>query len=68
LSTSLKRPRHEHPAFLFFHRDSDGYLIATCEANGVNPVAYIADVLMRIQTHAMSRIDELLTPNWGAAG
>jgi IS66 C-terminal element len=35
-------------------------IIATCEVNGVNPVAYLADVLRRAQTHPASRIDELL--------
>jgi transposase len=39
-------------------------LIATCEANGVNPVNYLADVLMRVQTHPASRIDEMLPQNW----
>jgi transposase len=39
-------------------------LIATCEANGVNPVAYLADVLIRVQVHPASRIDELLPHNW----
>ncbi len=39
-------------------------LIATCEANGVNPVDYLADVLIRVQTHPASRIDELLPHHW----
>ncbi|BDG05968.1 hypothetical protein AMOR_49640 [Anaeromyxobacter oryzae] len=39
-------------------------LIATCEANGVNPVDYLADVLIRVQTHPASRIDELLPHCW----
>ena len=39
-------------------------LIGTCEVNGINPVAYLADVLMRVQTHPASRIDELLPHNW----
>lgn len=39
-------------------------LIATCEANGVNPVDYLADVLIRVQTHPDSRINELLPHNW----
>ena len=32
--------------------------------NGVNPVAYLADVLLRVQTHPASRIDDLLPNNW----
>jgi transposase len=57
--------------FLFVGSDEAGEnlaglysLIATCEANGVNPVEYLADVLLRVQTHPASRIDELLPHNW----
>jgi transposase len=42
-------------------------LIATCEANGVNPVDYLADVLIRVQTHPASRMDELLPHRWAPA-
>ncbi len=57
--------------FLFVGHDQAGEnlaglysLIATCEVNGVNPVEYLADVLIRVQTHPASRIDELLPHNW----
>jgi transposase len=57
--------------FLFVGHDEAGEnlagfysLIATCEVNGVNPVEYLADVLIRVQTHPASRIDELLPHNW----
>jgi transposase len=57
--------------FLFVGTDEAGEnlaglysLIATCEVNGTNPVAYLADVLLRVQTHTASRIDELLPHNW----
>jgi transposase len=39
-------------------------LVATCEANGLHPEQYLADVLLRIQTHPQSRIDELLPHLW----
>ncbi|ATB47177.1 hypothetical protein MYMAC_002785 [Corallococcus macrosporus DSM 14697] len=39
-------------------------LVATCEANQINPEAYLADVLLRVQTHPNSRIGELLTHEW----
>lgn len=39
-------------------------LIATCEANEVNPVAYLRDVLPRLSTHPADRIDELLPDAW----
>ena len=40
-------------------------LVSTCNACGVNPQDYLADVLIRIQDTPMSRIDELLPMNWG---
>nr|WP_255424347.1 IS66 family transposase [Corallococcus sp. CA047B] len=39
-------------------------LVATCEANGVNPEDYLADVLLRVQTHPNARIAELLPHEW----
>ncbi len=39
-------------------------LVATCDANGVNPQDYLADVLVRTRDHPQSRIDELLPQNW----
>lgn len=39
-------------------------LVASCESVGVNPLDYLADVLMRIQTHPADRIDELLPDRW----
>ncbi|TSC34387.1 transposase domain-containing protein [Corallococcus sp. Z5C101001] len=39
-------------------------LVATCEANGVNPEAYLAGVLMRFGSHPASRLDELLPHRW----
>jgi len=39
-------------------------LVATCEVNGINPEAYLADVLLRVQTHPNSRLDELLPHEW----
>jgi transposase len=57
--------------FLFVGHDEAGEniaglysLVATCEANGVNPQQYLADVLLRVQTHPQSRIDELLPHRW----
>ena len=38
--------------------------VATCVANGVNPQEYLTDVLIRIQTHPQSKIDELLPHLW----
>lgn len=39
-------------------------LMATCETHGVDPHAYLADVLVRIDDHPNRRIDELLPDSW----
>ena len=39
-------------------------LIETCKQNGVDPLAYLADVLARIPTHPNKRIHELLPYHW----
>jgi transposase len=39
-------------------------IVATCVANGINPQDYIADVLIRMQTHPASELDALLPTNW----
>ncbi len=42
-------------------------LVATCEARSINPFAYLADVITRVQDHPASRLDELLPGNWAPA-
>ncbi len=42
-------------------------IVATCQKHGVNPQAYLQDVLVRINTHPASRIAELLPWAWTAA-
>ena len=39
-------------------------LIETAKMNGLNPEAWLADVLDRIQDHKINRIDELLPWKW----
>ena len=39
-------------------------LIATAKLNGVDPRAWLADVLARIADHPASRLDELLPWHW----
>jgi transposase len=41
-------------------------LIQTARLNGVDPQAWLADVLARINDHAIHRLDELLPWNWAA--
>jgi transposase len=39
-------------------------LVSSCEARGINPIEYLTDVVLRVQTHPHSRIDELLPHRW----
>ena len=41
-------------------------LIITCKMNGVDPQAWLADVLARIAAHPVHRLDELLPWRWAA--
>jgi transposase len=41
-------------------------LIQSCRLNRVNPEAWLADLIGRIDNHPMSRLDELLPWNWKA--
>jgi transposase len=42
-------------------------LVATCEAHGKNPLAYLTDVLGRLGSHPNRRLDELLPDAWKPA-
>jgi hypothetical protein len=42
-------------------------LIETCKLNGVEPFAYLKDVLGRINSQRVDRLDELLPFNWKPA-
>ena len=41
-------------------------LIGACKHRGLDPFAYLRDVLARVSTHPVSRIDELLPSHWQA--
>jgi transposase len=43
-------------------------IIETAKMNGLDPQAYLADVLDRIHDHKNNRLDELLPWNWTPAG
>ena len=42
-------------------------VIETAKLNGLDPQAYLADILSRIQDHKINRLDELLPWNWAPA-
>jgi len=57
--------------FLFVGNNGAGHnlavlqsLVSSCQINGVDPQAYLTDVLIRIQTHPQSQIDDLLPHCW----
>ncbi|MCK5690780.1 IS66 family transposase, partial [Myxococcota bacterium] len=39
-------------------------IVATCALHDIDPYEYIKDILIRLQTHPASRIDEILPWNW----
>jgi len=43
-------------------------LTATCEATGVEPIAYLTDVLGRVGSHPAAHIDDLLPHKWRPSG
>jgi transposase len=43
-------------------------IIETDKLNGIDPQAYLADILDRIHDHKINRLDELLPWNWAPAG
>lgn len=43
-------------------------LTATCEANGVEPISYLTDVLGRVGSHPAAALDDLLPHNWRPSG
>ncbi|MGE0550199.1 MAG: transposase domain-containing protein [Kofleriaceae bacterium] len=42
-------------------------LVATCKAQGINPIAYLTDIIPRVQDHPKRRLDELLPGPWSRA-
>ena len=60
--------------WIFFGSDEGGKtaavlrsFVATCQRAGVDPFAWLKDVLARIATHPITRIAELLPHNWAPA-
>lgn len=71
---ALRRIALGRKNYLFVHDGDAGAslaglysLVATCEARGINPFEYLADVLTRVQDHPTSAVDELLPGPWAAS-
>lgn len=61
-------------AYLFVAAERGGHvaatlysLIGTCKLNGIEPYAYLKDVLQRLPQHPINRVAELLPFNWQPA-
>jgi len=61
--------------WLFVGHDNGGHraaviysLVASCKLCGIDPFAYLRDILARISTHPANRIAELLPRNWKPSG
>jgi transposase len=68
---SLRRVALGRKNFLFVGHEDAGdnvaalySLVGTCEAHGVDPFAYLRDVLIRVSSHAAADIDALLPHRW----
>ncbi len=69
--SALRRVALGRKNFLFVGNETAGEnlaglysLVASCEANDINPVEYLTDVLGRLNDHPNSRLDELLPHLW----
>jgi transposase len=70
---TLRRVALGRKNFLFVHHADAGQniaglfsLVTTCEARGINPFAYLAGVLARVQKHPASELDALSPEAWTA--
>ena len=68
---ALRRVAMGRKVFLFVGHKEAGEnlaglysLVASCELNGINPIEYLGDVLLRVDRHPATRIDELLPDAW----
>jgi transposase len=68
---SLRRIALGRGNYLFLGNEEAGHnfavlytLVASCEKHAVNAIAYLTDVLTRVQKHPASRVAELLPHRW----
>jgi transposase len=70
---AMKPPVLGRKNYLFCGSDAGGQraacfytIIGTCTLNGINPEAYLTDIISRIDSHPALEIDKLLPWNWQA--
>src|SRR5215211_3405700 len=39
-------------------------LLGTCKLNGINPIVWLTDVLKRLPSHQINKVQDLLPQNW----
>jgi transposase len=68
---SLRRVALGRSNFLFVgHKDAGDNLavlytlVASCEKHSVNPIAYLTDMLLRVQRHPAAKVRDLLLDRW----
>ena len=74
LESALRPIAMGRKAYLFTAAKRGGHvaatmysLIGTCKLNGIEPYAYLKDVLQRLPAHPVNRVAELLPFNWKPA-
>jgi len=68
---ALRRVAKGRANFLFVGSEKAGHnlatvytLVASCEQNRIDPIAYLTDVLIRVQHHPASKVRDLLPHQW----
>ena len=68
---AMKPPVLGRKNYLFCGSDEGGQraacmytIVETCKMNGINPQAYLTDIIGRIADHPIQKIDELLPWHW----
>lgn len=70
----LRRVALGRKNYLFVGSEESGHdfavlytLVASCEKHHINPIDYLADVLVRVHRHPAARVDDLLPHRWTRA-
>jgi transposase len=68
---ALRRVAKGRSNFLFVGSEKGGHnlatvytLVASCEQHRIDPIAYLTDVLIRVQRHPARKVRDLLPHRW----